>query len=67
MPKVLNKIISYFKESRDELKKVVWPTRQHVIEITVAVLILVAFMSVLLGFFDYVLTKGLTFLLNAKK
>jgi preprotein translocase subunit SecE len=67
MPKIVSKIISYFKESREELKKVVWPTRQQVIEMTLAVVVLVVFIGALLGFFDYILTKGLTALLNLNK
>ena len=64
MPKILGKTVSYFKESREELKKVVWPTRQQVIEMTLAVVVLVVFVGALLGVFDYILTKGLTALLN---
>ena len=43
--KVLKKIFSYFKESKDELLKVVWPTRKHVIEVTTVVVILVVVMG----------------------
>lgn len=63
----MKKFLSYFKESKDELLKVVWPTRKQVTEITIAVLILVVFIASLLGLFDYILAKGLTFFLNLKK
>lgn len=61
------KFINYLKESREELKKVVWPTRKDVIEMTLAVVILVVFVGALLGLFDYILAEGLTLILNLKK
>jgi preprotein translocase subunit SecE len=61
------KVLNYFKESREELKKVVWPTRKEVIEMTLAVVIIVVFVATLLGFFDFILAKLLTFVLNLKK
>lgn len=61
------KFITYLKESREELKKVVWPTRKEVIEMTMAVVILVVFVGALLGLFDYLLNQALTLILNLKK
>lgn len=58
------KALDYFKESREELKKVVWPNRKEVTEMTLAVIILVVFIGALLGVFDYILTKALTYFLK---
>lgn len=62
-----NRAINYFKESAEELKKVVWPSRKSTIEMTLAVVILVIFVGALIGIFDYILAKALTFVLNLKK
>ncbi|MCL1915803.1 MAG: preprotein translocase subunit SecE [Desulfovibrionaceae bacterium] len=48
---------TYFEESRTELKKVTWPTRTEVRVTTLAVLILVAIMSIFLGVIDYALVR----------
>ncbi|MDD5693020.1 MAG: preprotein translocase subunit SecE [Patescibacteria group bacterium] len=65
--KFLKKAINYFKESKEELTKVVWPTRNRVIEFTIAVIILVVVVGAFLGLFDFVFSKILTYLLSLKK
>jgi len=60
----MKKFFKFLKESREELTKVVWPTRKQTIEFTIAVIIIVIFISVFLGGADYLLTKALTFLLK---
>lgn len=60
----MKNILKFFKESKDELLKVVWPTRKQTVEMTVAVLIIVVFVGFYLGALDYLLTKALTFLLK---
>jgi len=49
--------IQFIKESRDELTKVVWPSRKETIRITVAVVILSLVVALVLGAVDYGLTK----------
>ena len=66
MKKFFGHIIGYFRESLVELSKVVWPTRKQVIEMTLAVLILAAFIATLLGVFDYGLQEALKQLLKLK-
>ncbi len=63
----MKKIISYFVQSWNELTKVAWPTRKQVIEMTIAVLVITLIVGAMLGAFDYVLSKGLTSLINLKK
>lgn len=60
----MKKFFKFFVESKEELTKVVWPTRKETIEMTVAVVIIVLFVGVYLGGIDYLLTKALTFLLK---
>jgi preprotein translocase subunit SecE len=56
--------LSFLKESKDELTKVVWPTRKQTIEMTIVVIVVVLIVSFYLGGIDYLLTKGMTYLLN---
>jgi preprotein translocase subunit SecE len=50
----MNGIISYFRESYEELRKVNWPTRDEVIQGTQTVLIFVIGFTILLWVIDLV-------------
>jgi preprotein translocase subunit SecE len=45
-------MLKFLKESREELKKVVWPSREEVLNSTIVVLAAVAIISVFLFFVD---------------
>jgi len=47
----------FFEEAQVELKKVTWPTRKETVTTCVAVMILVAVMSLFLGIVDLGLSK----------
>lgn len=47
-----NRIIKYFRESRAEMRKVTWPTRQEAIHLTGIVLAVTVVMSILLWVLD---------------
>lgn len=47
----------FLSESRFELRKVVWPTRQESIRTTWVVIVAVIILSLLLGGFDFVIQK----------
>ena len=49
----------FFREVRDELKKVTWPTRDETIKMTVAVIITTVSVGVYVGSIDFVLTKAI--------
>jgi preprotein translocase subunit SecE len=49
--------VSFLKEVRDELKKVVWPTRDEVIRLTGVVIIVSVGVGLFLGGTDFILTK----------
>ena len=49
-----NVIIRYFKETRAELRKVNWPTRQEALNLTLIVVAFTIFMAALLGIMDYI-------------
>ncbi len=48
-------LITYLKDTQGELKHVSWPTRNQAIAFTVVVIVISIFVSVFLGFFDFIL------------
>lgn len=56
--------VSFLKEVQDELKKVVWPTRDEVIRLTVVVIFVSLVVGAFLGGIDIVLAKIVEILLN---
>ncbi len=51
-----NRIVQYVRETRAELRKVVWPTRQEAINLTGIVVGTILVMSIFFGAIDYLLT-----------
>jgi preprotein translocase subunit SecE len=60
-----NVIIRTFREVRSEMKKVVWPTREETIRLTVVVIVLSTVISVVLFTADAVFASLLGLLQNA--
>jgi preprotein translocase subunit SecE len=52
-----NVVIKYLKETRAELKKVNWPSRQEATNLTLIVIAATAFMAVLLGTIDTIFDR----------
>jgi preprotein translocase subunit SecE len=52
-----NKIAKYLKESRNELKKVVWPDKRRLMRLTAVVIVVTFAVGVYLGALDYLLNK----------
>jgi preprotein translocase subunit SecE len=59
-----NAIVRYFRETLAELRKVNWPTRQEAMQLTVIVLVVVIFMSALLGLLDFVFSRLFGFIVG---
>jgi preprotein translocase subunit SecE len=51
------KVIQFFKESRAELKKVVWPTRDDVVSSIKVVIISTILVALILGLLDLGFTE----------
>lgn len=49
--------VNFLKEVRDELKKVVWPSRAEVIRLTAVVMVVSTLVGLYLGGADFILTK----------
>jgi len=54
---VMNKLFNYIKNSRRELKKVVWPTRKQATNHTLLVIAFSLVVAIFLGLIDYGLNK----------
>jgi preprotein translocase subunit SecE len=55
----MNKFINYLKESKEELKKVSWPTRQTTINHTLVVIGVSVAVAIFLGGIDFLLSLAL--------
>jgi preprotein translocase subunit SecE len=55
----MKKIVQFFEDSYAELKKVIWPSREEVIESTKVVLVSTVIFAVVLGLVDYLLLLGI--------
>jgi preprotein translocase subunit SecE len=49
--------VVFLKEVRDELQKVVWPTRDEIIRLTGVVILVSVGVGIFLGATDFILTK----------
>ena len=56
--------VTFLKEVQEELKKVVWPTRDEVIRLTVVVIFVSLVVGLFLGGIDIVLVKLTEIFLN---
>lgn len=55
----MSKLISFIQESKQELHKVEWPTKDETIKLTLAVVFVSLVVAAYLGVLDYILTKAL--------
>jgi preprotein translocase subunit SecE len=53
-PKEDNAVIRYLKETRAELRKVVWPTREETKNLTLIIVSVTVAMAMFLGLLDYI-------------
>jgi len=63
---ILGPIIRYMRETRAELSKVSWPTRQDATNLTIVVLVTVVVSSLVLGSFDALFSQVFATLLGVK-
>lgn len=50
---------TFLKETREELKKVTWPTQQEVVRLTTIVIIASLLVGLFIGALDFIFTKGM--------
>lgn len=61
-----NTFTTYLRESREELKKVVWPTRKETVQNSLLVVGISVGVAAFLGLIDFVLNYGLEQFLKTK-
>jgi len=59
-----NRVTRYFRETRGELRKVTWPTREESWRLTAIVMGVTLAMAVFLWVFDTIFSNGLQFILG---
>lgn len=57
MKRLLDGIVRYLRETREELRKVTWPTREEAINLTWIVLLTTFFMAFVLGLADFLFSR----------
>ena len=55
----MSKITEYFKDTKMELKHVIWPTKSQTFFYTLIVIVLSVVIAYYLGIFDFIFSKGL--------
>ena len=55
----MSKFTEYIKETKTELKHVVWPSRQQTIFYTIIVVVLSVLIAYFLGVFDFIFLQAL--------
>ncbi|MDO8669418.1 MAG: preprotein translocase subunit SecE [Candidatus Buchananbacteria bacterium] len=53
----INKLVQYIVDSKNEVKKVTWPTRKEVKQHTILVIFISLSVALFLGVVDFFLTK----------
>lgn len=62
----MSKLTAYIKESRQELLRVLWPSREQLIQHTLLVIGVSLTLAIFLGAVDYLSTFGFTQLLKLR-
>lgn len=60
----MSKIVQFFKESKAELKKVVWPTKEDILSSIKVVIISTVIVALVLGFLDLGFSSLFRLILN---
>ncbi|HEY4503084.1 MAG TPA: preprotein translocase subunit SecE [Candidatus Paceibacterota bacterium] len=55
----MSKIVNYLKETKTELKHVIWPSGSQTLYYTLIVVVLSILIAYFLGVFDYIFSRGL--------
>ncbi|OGI82694.1 preprotein translocase subunit SecE [Candidatus Nomurabacteria bacterium RIFCSPLOWO2_02_FULL_44_12] len=55
----MSKITQYLKDTKTELKHVIWPSRSQTVYYTLIVVALSALIAYFLGIFDFIFSTGL--------
>jgi len=54
---MIRKVVNYIKESKEEIKKVIWPSKKEAMTYTLLVISVSLVLAGFLGLLDFILTK----------
>lgn len=60
----MSKLTQFFRESKAEMRKVVWPTRDDVVSSVKVVIISTIIVAVVLGLLDFAFTEAFRFIMK---
>jgi len=61
---MFKKFAKYLRDTRSEVKKVVWPDRQQIVNNSIIVIISIGIIGAIIGMLDFGFAQGLRLLLN---
>ncbi len=59
-----NKITNFLQQTKAELKKVTWPTKDQTVKLTIVVILISLVVSLYLGSLDYIFNKLLKYVVE---
>ncbi len=60
----MKRLIQYIKDSLEELKKVVWPTKQKLLSDTLSVIVVSVAVGFFIGLVDYLLNQSISLFIH---
>jgi preprotein translocase subunit SecE len=63
---MFDKIKKFLRETRVELSKVTWPNRREVVSSTLVIIVMSALLAVIIGVFDFGLSKLIDWILSLR-
>jgi len=60
----MKKLINYLKSAREELAKVVWPTKETTVKHTIVVIAISVAIAIFLGSIDFLLSEVLNIIIK---
>jgi preprotein translocase subunit SecE len=60
----MSNLSNYFKATAAEMKQVSWPTQRQAFMYTIIVILISVFVSLFLGAFDFLFTKGIDLIIT---
>ncbi|MCH8049612.1 preprotein translocase subunit SecE [Patescibacteria group bacterium] len=62
-----NQVVKYFRESKEEFKKVTWPSQRETIRYSIVIVVISVSLAAYFGLADWLISLGLDALLNITK
>ena len=61
---LIDRVKSYFRESKSEFKKIVWPSKKQIINNSIVVLVGIVACALFVSAIDFVFTEGFRAIIN---